>query len=71
MLSDGRLLAADAYNYQVQWFDLDGRFLRRVGHHLLWLWPRPARARRALPSRPVWSREETFSTWPTAAITVS
>ena len=36
------LLAADAYNYQLQWFDLDGRPLRRIGYHLFWLWPRPA-----------------------------
>jgi len=26
----------------LQWFDLDGRPLRRVGYHLFWLWPRPA-----------------------------
>ncbi len=37
------LLVADAYNYQLQWFDLDvdGQPARRVGYHLFWLWPRP------------------------------
>lgn len=36
------LLVADAYNYQLQWFGLDGVPRRRVGYHLLWLWPRPS-----------------------------
>ena len=40
----GELLVADEYNYQLQWFDLEGQPLRRVGYHLLWLWPRPAAA---------------------------
>lgn len=35
------MLVADAYNYQVQWFDLDGQPLRRAGYHLFWVWPRP------------------------------
>jgi sugar lactone lactonase YvrE len=35
------LLVADAYNYQLQWFDLEGRPLRRAGYHLFWLWSRP------------------------------
>lgn len=39
---DGGLLVADAYNYQLQWFDRAGRPVRRAGHHLFWLWPRPA-----------------------------
>lgn len=38
----GELIVADAYNYQLQWFDTAGRPLRRVGYHLFWLWPRPA-----------------------------
>ncbi|MGH7955508.1 MAG: NHL repeat-containing protein, partial [Opitutaceae bacterium] len=42
--SDGTLIVADAYNYQLQWFDPDGQPTRRVGRHLLWLWPRPASA---------------------------
>ncbi len=40
--ADGSLLVADAYNYQLQWFDAHGRPDRRAGHHLFWLWPRPA-----------------------------
>lgn len=36
------LLIADAYKYQLQWFDLEGRPLRRIGDHLFGLWPRPA-----------------------------
>lgn len=39
--AQGALLVADAYNYQLQWFTADGQFLRRVGYHVLWLWPRP------------------------------
>jgi DNA-binding beta-propeller fold protein YncE len=39
--AQGELLVADAYNYQLQWFDRDGQPRRRVGYHLLWLWPRP------------------------------
>lgn len=31
---------ADAYNYQLQWFDLEGAPIRRVGYHLFWIWPR-------------------------------
>lgn len=42
--SDGTLIVADAYNYQLQWFDPGGQPTRRVGRHLLWLWPRPASA---------------------------
>ncbi len=38
----GGVLVADAYNYQVQWFGRDGAPRRRVGYHLLWIWPRPA-----------------------------
>jgi hypothetical protein len=37
----GEVLVADAYNYQLQWFEGGGRPLRRAGYHLLWLWPRP------------------------------
>ena len=37
----GEVLVADAYNYQVQWFDRDGQPRRRIGYHLLWIWPRP------------------------------
>lgn len=40
--ADGRLVVADAYNFQLQWFDANGRPTRRAGHHLFWLWPRPA-----------------------------
>lgn len=38
---DGRVLVADAYNYQLQWFDEDAVPLKRLGYHVLWLWPRP------------------------------
>lgn len=40
--ANGRLVVADAYNYQLQWFDPNGRPARRAGYHLFWLWPRPA-----------------------------
>ncbi len=40
--ADGRILVADAYNYRLQWFAQDGRPLKRLGYHLVWLWPRPA-----------------------------
>lgn len=41
VLHDGELLVADAYNYELQWFDAEGKPLKRVGYHLFWLWPRP------------------------------
>jgi len=34
-------MVADAYNYQLQWFDTDGQPKERLGYHLFWLWPRP------------------------------
>lgn len=43
-VADGRLVVADAYNFQLQWFDANGRPTRRAGYHLFWLWPRPAAA---------------------------
>lgn len=39
---EGELLVADAYNYQLQWFDPQGKPLGHVGSHLFWIWPRPA-----------------------------
>ncbi len=38
------LLVADAYNYQLHWFDLEGQPLHRAGYHLFWFWPRPPRS---------------------------
>ncbi len=38
----GEIVVADAYNDQLQWFDHAGNPIRRVGHHLFWLWPRRA-----------------------------
>lgn len=35
------LIVADAYNYALQWFDLEGTPIRRAGYHLFWVWPRP------------------------------
>lgn len=40
-IQGNRLLVADAYNYQIQEFDLAGNFEARLGYHLFWLWPRP------------------------------
>lgn len=37
----GVLVVADTYNYQLQWFDLEGTPIRRAGYHLFWVWPRP------------------------------
>jgi hypothetical protein len=34
--------AVGKIEWKLQWFDTAGRPLRRVGYHLLWLWPRPA-----------------------------
>ncbi|MPY89474.1 MAG: hypothetical protein GEU99_16295 [Luteitalea sp.] len=45
LTADGELLVADAYNYQLQWFTPDGQFLRRVGYHVFWIWPRPVSSR--------------------------
>ncbi len=33
-------------NYQLQWFDPQGRSLKRVGYHLFWLWPLLVTSRR-------------------------
>jgi len=35
------LVVADAYNYELQWFDSNGEQSRSLGYQLLWLWPRP------------------------------
>jgi len=42
-LPDGALLVADAYNYELQWFNSNADQTRSVGYHLLWFWPRPAK----------------------------
>jgi len=42
----GELVVADAYNHRIQWLSTSGQPVRRVGRHLLWLWPRPADGRR-------------------------
>lgn len=39
---EGNLLVADAYNHQLQWLDSAGEPIRRVGYHLLGVWPRSA-----------------------------
>lgn len=44
----GHLLVADAYNHQIQEMSPDGRPVRRLGFHLLWLWPLAAASHRGL-----------------------
>ncbi len=47
-LPNGGLLVADAYNFEVQWFDAGGNAMRTFGYHLLGFWPLPAEGKRGL-----------------------